>query len=44
MTTMVIPLQPKLPELLQASPADTAWIVTVTLLVSAILLGRCARR
>lgn len=37
MTTMVIPLQPRLPALLDAHPSDTAWIVTVTLLVSAIL-------
>lgn len=37
MMTMVIPLQPQLPVLLDASAGDTAWIVTVTLLVSAIV-------
>jgi len=37
MTTMVIPLQPRFPELLDAAPSETAWIVTVTLLVSAVL-------
>lgn len=36
MQTILIPIQGKLPELLGASPADTAWVITITLLVSAI--------
>jgi MFS family permease len=34
--TILIPIQGALPELLDASPDDTAWVITVTLLVSAI--------
>lgn len=34
--TILIPIQGELPELLKASPDDTAWVITVTLLVSAI--------
>ncbi len=37
MQTIVIPLVPKLPELLGASVADTAWVVTVTLLAGAVV-------
>jgi MFS family permease len=36
MQTLVIPLVPRLPELLHASPADAAWVITVTLLASAV--------
>ena len=36
MQTLVIPLIPQLPELLGASPADTAWVITATLLASAV--------
>jgi MFS family permease len=35
--TLVIPLIPALPTLLNASPADTPWVVTITLLVSALV-------
>ncbi len=37
MFTLVVPIQTRLPELLDASREDTAWVVTVTLLVSAIV-------
>jgi len=36
MQTILIPIQGELPELLGASRADTAWVITVTLLVAAI--------
>ncbi|PAK28029.1 MFS transporter [Streptomyces sp. alain-838] len=36
MQTLVIPLVPQLPELLNASASDTAWAVTATLLASAV--------
>lgn len=36
MFTLVVPIQAKLPELLDESREDTAWVVTVTLLVAAI--------
>ncbi|TCL83089.1 MULTISPECIES: MFS transporter [unclassified Rathayibacter] len=36
MQTILIPIQAQLPELLDASRDDTAWVITVTLLVSAI--------
>ncbi len=36
MFTLVVPIQSKLPELLDASRDDTAWVVTATLLASAI--------
>ncbi|MDQ0733381.1 MFS transporter [Arthrobacter sp. B1I2] len=36
MQTILIPIQAKLPELLNAGRDDTAWVITVTLLVSAI--------
>lgn len=36
MQTILIPIQAKLPELLDAAREDTAWVITVTLLVSAI--------
>jgi len=36
MQTILIPIQGRLPALLDASPQDTAWVITVTLLVSAI--------
>ncbi|QFZ20324.1 MFS transporter [Saccharothrix syringae] len=34
--TIVIPLLPRLPGLLRASPADVAWVVTATLLAGAV--------
>lgn len=36
MQTLVIPLVPVLPELLGATPGDTAWAITATLLAAAI--------
>ncbi|MGV8875335.1 MAG: MFS transporter, partial [Rhodococcus sp. (in: high G+C Gram-positive bacteria)] len=36
MQTLIIPLIPQLPALLQASAADTAWAVTATLLAGAV--------
>jgi EmrB/QacA subfamily drug resistance transporter len=36
MQTLVIPLVPELPKLLGASPSDTTWAVTATLLASAV--------
>jgi MFS family permease len=36
MQTILIPIQSVLPELLDASREDTAWVITITLLVSAI--------
>ena len=36
MFTLVVPIQSKLPELLDASREDTAWVVTSTLLAAAI--------
>jgi EmrB/QacA subfamily drug resistance transporter len=36
MQTLVIPLIPRLPGLLGASPGDTAWVITATLLASAV--------
>ncbi len=36
MQTILIPIQSKLPDLLGAARADNAWVITVTLLVSAI--------
>ncbi|MFP5071639.1 MFS transporter [Pseudonocardia nantongensis] len=43
--TIVIPLVPQFPRLLDADPADTAWVVTATLLASAVatpVVGRLA--
>ncbi|MES5825271.1 MFS transporter [Streptomyces sp. RG80] len=43
MQSLVIPLIPELPELLSASPADTTWAVTSTLLAGAVatpVMGR----
>ena len=43
--TLVIPIQGDLPRLLSADPADTAWVVTVTLLAAAVAMpvtGRLA--
>ncbi|MGN6127409.1 MAG: MFS transporter [Humibacter sp.] len=37
MFTLIIPVQSRLPELLHASPADTPWAVTATLLAAAII-------
>ncbi len=36
MFTLVVPLQADLPRLLDASRSDTSWVVTITLLVSAV--------
>lgn len=36
MQTLVIPLVPELPKLLGASPSDTTWAITATLLASAV--------
>lgn len=43
--TLVVPLVPQFPRLLGAAPADTAWIVTSTLLTAAVavpIVGRLA--
>ncbi|MBD7957554.1 MFS transporter [Microbacterium sp. Sa4CUA7] len=37
MFTLVVPIQAKLPELLDASRDDTAWVVTATLLAAAVV-------
>ncbi|TDN91305.1 MFS transporter [Microbacterium sp. BK668] len=37
MFTLVVPIQSRLPELLDASREDTAWVVTSTLLAAAVL-------
>jgi MFS family permease len=37
MYTLVVPIQAKLPELLNSSREDTAWVVTATLLVAAVI-------
>ncbi|WP_159502007.1 MFS transporter [Microbacterium sp. 18062] len=37
MFTLVVPIQAKLPELLNASRDDTAWVITATLLASAVV-------
>lgn len=36
MQTLVVPIYPRLPELLDASPADVAWVLTSTLLAAVI--------
>src|SRR6266496_4068649 len=43
MQTLVIPIVPELPKLLNASASDTAWAVTATLLAAAVatpIVGR----
>ncbi|MFD5544760.1 MFS transporter, partial [Streptomyces sp. NPDC127079] len=43
MQTLVIPIVPELPKLLDASPSDAAWAVTATLLAAAVatpVMGR----
>lgn len=37
MFTLVVPIQAKLPELLDASRDDTAWVITATLVASAVI-------
>ncbi len=37
MFTLMVPIQSKLPELLDASREDTAWVVTATLLAAAVI-------
>jgi len=37
MFTLMVPIQSKLPELLNASREDTAWVVTSTLLAAAVI-------
>jgi len=37
MFTLVVPIQAKLPELLNSSREDTAWVVTATLLAAAVI-------
>ncbi|WP_395655962.1 MFS transporter [Nocardioides sp.] len=41
--TLVIPIQAKLPGLLDTSAADTAWVVTVTLLAAAVSMPVAGR-
>lgn len=43
MQTLVIPLVPELPKLLNASAADAAWVVTATLLASAVATPTAGR-
>lgn len=43
MQTLVIPLVPRFPELLDASASSTAWIVTATLLASAVATPMAGR-
>jgi MFS family permease len=43
MQTVLIPLIPQLPTLLDASPADTAWAVTATLLAAAVAVPTVGR-
>lgn len=38
MQTLVIPLIPSLPTILHADPADTSWVITVTLLAAAVIM------
>lgn len=37
MQTLVIPLVPSLPRLVNASPADASWVITITLLTAAVM-------
>ncbi|WP_414720035.1 MFS transporter [Umezawaea sp.] len=37
MQTIVIPLVPEFPRLLRASPVDTSWVITATLLAAAVI-------
>ncbi|MFB6774192.1 MFS transporter [Streptomyces sp. NPDC056337] len=37
MQTLVIPIAPELPRLVNAAPSDTAWAVTATLLASVVV-------
>jgi MFS family permease len=41
--TFVIPLLPQLPRLLDASPADTSWAITATLLAGAVAIPTVGR-
>ena len=41
--TLVIPIQSELPRLLGSSPANTAWIVTITLLAGAVTMPVAGR-
>lgn len=43
MQTLVIPLVPNLPEMLDASASDTAWVITVTLLAAAVATPTAGR-
>jgi len=43
MQTLVIPIIPQLPEYLGASPSDTAWAVTATLLAAAVAVPTMGR-
>jgi EmrB/QacA subfamily drug resistance transporter len=43
MQTLVIPIIPHLPEYLNASASDTAWVVTATLLASAVAVPTMGR-
>ncbi|MFD4263679.1 MFS transporter [Streptomyces sp. NPDC058534] len=37
MQTLVVPIIPRLPELLNASPSDASWVITATLLAAAVV-------
>ena len=41
--TLVIPIQSELPRLLHTSPANTSWVVTITLLAAAVAMPIAGR-
>ena len=43
MQTLVIPIQSELPGLLHASPDNTSWVVTITLLAAAVSMPVAGR-
>lgn len=42
-TTMVVPLQPELPQMLGTSPAAAGWVMTITLLVGCVAMPLAGR-
>jgi len=38
MQTLVIPLIPRLPDILHTAPADASWVITVTLVAAAVIM------
>jgi len=39
MQTLVIPLIPSLPTILHTNASDASWVITITLLAAAVILG-----